>query len=65
VRAATWMKRVGRSVTKQRSRGAYQGFTLLHVLLSEQKLTIQVGKVDGVEIQQGDMPESGKYDVLD
>jgi hypothetical protein len=45
--------------------GAYQSFALLHVLLSEQKLTIQVGKVDGVEIKQGDMPESGKYDVLD
>jgi hypothetical protein len=66
VRAATWRKRVGRGVTKQRSGGeAYQGFTLLHVFLSEQKLTVQVRKVDGVEIKQGDMPESGKYDVLD
>ena len=42
-----------------------QSFTLLHVLLSEQKSLIQVGKVDGVEIEQGNVTESGKYDVLD
>ena len=46
-------------------RTTYQGFTLLHVLLSEQKLTIQIGKVDGVEIEQGNVTESGKHDVLD
>jgi hypothetical protein len=47
------------------SEGAtHQGFTLLHVLLSEQKLTVQIGKVDGVEIEQGNVTESGKYDVL-
>lgn len=52
---------------KRRSTGGttYQGFTLLHVPLSEQKLTIQIGKVDGVEIEQGNVTESGKYDVLD
>jgi hypothetical protein len=47
------------------SEGAtHQGFTLLHVLLSEQKLTVQIGKVDGVEIEQGNVTESGKYGVL-
>jgi len=43
----------------------YQSFTLLHVLLSEQKLAIQVRKVDGVEIEQGNVTESGKHGVLD
>ena len=43
----------------------YQSLTLLHVLLSEQKLTVKVGKVDGVEIEQGNVTESGKDDVLD
>jgi hypothetical protein len=46
-------------------RTTYQSLTLLHVLLSEQKLTVKVGKVDGVEIEQGNVTESGKHDVLD
>ena len=38
---------------------------MLHVLLSEQKLAVQVGEVDCVEIEKGDMTEPGKHDVLD
>jgi hypothetical protein len=46
-------------------RTAYQGLALLHVLLPEQKLTIQVGEVDCVEIEKGYVTESRKHDVLD
>lgn len=49
----------------ERRRAAYQGFTLLDVLFSKQELTVQIGKVDGVKIEQGNLPESDKNDVLD
>lgn len=65
VRAATSRIILGHTANTLKTRTAYQGLALLHVLLSEQKLAIQVGEVDCVEIEKGDMTEPGKHDVLD
>lgn len=44
---------------------SYQGLALLDILLLEQKLTVQVGNINGVEIQQGNLSETRQDDVLD
>ena len=36
----------------------YQCFALLHILLLEQKLTIEVGNVDSVQIQQRNLAKT-------
>jgi hypothetical protein len=42
----------------------YHRFALFHVFLLEQKLTIQVGQVNGVKVQYGDMAKSSHDDIL-
>lgn len=39
-------------------------FTLLNILLSEQKLTVEVGEIDGIKVKKGDMAKSDQDDVL-
>lgn len=47
------------------TRKTYQCLTLLDILFPEQKLAIEVGQVDGIQIQKGDVPETGEDDVFD
>lgn len=42
----------------------HQGFTLLHILLSKQKLSIEVGQVDCVQVQKCDTTKASQDDVL-
>ena len=42
----------------------YQSFTLLHILLFEQELPIEVWDVDGVQIEEGDFAKARQYDVF-
>ena len=44
---------------------AHQRFRLLDVLLSEEKLPIQVAEIDGVQIDDVDVAESGQDEVLE
>ena len=43
----------------------YQGLGFLDVLMPEQKLAVEVGEVDGVEIDDVDVAESGEDEVLE
>jgi hypothetical protein len=42
----------------------HQCFTLLHILLPEQKLAIEIGKVYRIQIQQGDVSKAREHNVL-
>lgn len=44
---------------------AYQSLGLLDVLLVEQKLAVQVGEVDGVEVDDMDLAKAGEDEVLE
>jgi hypothetical protein len=37
---------------------------LFYVLFAEEELAVQVGKVDRIEIQQGDMPKASENDIF-
>lgn len=43
----------------------YQGLGFLDVLMPEQKLAVEVGEVDGVEIDDVDVAKSGEDEVLE
>lgn len=45
--------------------GAHHGLALLDVLLPEEKLSIQVGEVYGIEVEERDVAKAGQDDVLD
>jgi hypothetical protein len=49
---------------ERRKLRTYHRFALFHVFLLEQKLTIQVGQVNGVKVQYGDMAKSSHDDIL-
>lgn len=36
-----------------------QSFTLLHILLLEEELAVEVREVNGVQVQERDMPKAG------
>lgn len=42
----------------------HQGFTLLDIFLAEEKLAIEVRKVNGVEVKKCDMTKTGHNHVL-
>lgn len=51
-------------VCPQVSNGPYHGFTLLHVLLSEEELAVEVRQVDSVKVQESNIPKPGHHHVL-
>jgi hypothetical protein len=43
----------------------HQSFGLLDVFMSEQKLTVQVAQIDGVEINNMDLSKAGQDQILE
>lgn len=43
----------------------YQRFALLHVLLFEEELSVQVGKIDGIEVEECYVTEACQDNVFD
>lgn len=58
--AATWaaLALKPHNSDKSNEKSPHQGLALFHILLLEQKLTVQVGNINGVEIQQGNLSET-------
>lgn len=46
-------------------RRTHQSLGLLDVLVAEEELPVQVGEVDGVEVNDVDFAEAGKHKVLE
>ena len=44
--------------------GTHEGLALLYVFFLEEELAVEVGEVDGVEVEQGDVAEAGEHDVF-
>lgn len=49
---------------KRRYKSLYQSFALLHVFFLEQKLSVQIGQVNSVQIEQSDFAESSEDNVF-
>jgi hypothetical protein len=65
VQQSNSMRTASFSLPAGMTRKTYQCLTLLDILFPEQKLAIEVGQVDGIQIQKGDVPETGEDDVFD
>jgi hypothetical protein len=48
----------------ENARSTYQCLGLLDVLMSEEELAIQVGEIDGIEVYNVDLAETGENNVL-
>lgn len=51
-------------VTLYVSDESYQSFTLLDILLAKEELAVEIRQVDGVKVQEGDVPKPGHYHIL-
>lgn len=52
------------ALIRTQSRRTHQCFTLFDIFLLEQKLTIEVGNIDCVQVKQCNLSETSQYDVL-
>ena len=43
---------------------SYQSFTLLDVLLAKEELAVEIRQVDGVKVQESDIPKPGHHHIL-
>jgi hypothetical protein len=44
--------------------GAYDGLAVLDVLLAEEELPVEVREVDGVQVEESDVPKAGEHQIL-
>lgn len=51
-------------MSQKRIWGTHHGFALLDILLLEQKLTVEIGNVDCVQVKQCDFAKPSKNNVL-
>ena len=42
----------------------YQCLTLLHIFLSEEELSVKIRQVDGIEVEERNVPEACEHDIL-
>jgi hypothetical protein len=47
------------------TRRTHQSLALLHVFLSEEKLPVEIREVNGVQVNEGDVPEANENDIFD
>lgn len=51
-------QKVSKGTTEEWNNTAHHRLALLHILLSEKKLSIQIRQVDSVQVQESDMSKS-------
>jgi hypothetical protein len=56
---------LGRHIARDMGESTDKGFALLHIFFSEEELTIQVGKVDGIQVKERNLLETSEDEIFD